>query len=127
MTNKRINHYCIICGKGYHACDSCAEIRKLNPWRLLTDTQSCFQIYGTLGQYQDGIIDKDTAREQLLRHDLSEKDTYKESARKLINEILDEPKKPRRKRPVVETVNTVVEEITTPDTESQNTDTNDCE
>ena len=127
MANNRINHYCIICGKGYHACDSCTEIRELNPWRLLADKPSCFQIYTILDKYKKNLISKDEAREQLLHHDLREKDTYKESARKLIDEILDEPKKPRRKRPVVETVDTVVEEATDSDTESQNTDTNDCE
>ncbi len=127
MANNKINHYCIICGKGYHACDSCMEIREFTPWRLLADKPSCFQIYMILDKYKKNLISKDEAREQLLHHDLREKDTYKESARKLVDEILDEPKKPRRKRPVVETVNTVIEATTAQNTELQNTDMNDCE
>lgn len=88
MSNE-INHYCIICGKGYHACNSCNEIKTFTPWRALTDTIEHFQLYMVLQDYIDKKITKAEARKELSNFDLSEKDTFKDSAKNAINEILN--------------------------------------
>lgn len=128
MTNGKINHYCVICGKGYHACDSCLEERQFTPWKTLTDTSNHFQIYSTLSMYNGNFIDKAEARKRLSRRDLRDKDTFKESVRNTIDEIMDEPKPTRRatKRPIVETATIADKAILTTDI-ADSADTNDCE
>ena len=109
MPNNTINNHCLICGKGYHVCHSCREIRTFSPWRSITDTANCFKIYRVLSDYNSGNLTKDKAREQLLHCDLTAKDTFKERPRNTINEILGETHKAsrRKKTPVVETVSAV--------------------
>ena len=132
MSNNKINNYCLICGKGYHVCNSCREIKQFAPWRTVVDTVNCFQIYTTLSDYNAGVIDTDKAREQLQNCDLSEKNSFKERPKKTIDTIMGESRRASRrasKPPVVE----VVEPAITKDTtdvevaESINIDTNDCE
>lgn len=100
-----INHWCVVCGKGYHSCDSCAKIKSFTPWRTLTDTLEHFGIFTVLKDYNNKIIDKQEAKRLLANSDLSERDTFKESAKKLLDEIFAddtatisvEPKKMRKK------------------------------
>lgn len=87
MSNE-INHYCIICGKGYHACNNCNEIKTYTPWRSLTDTIEHFQLYMVLQDYINKRITKAEAKKELSNFNLSEKDTFKDSAKNAINEIL---------------------------------------
>ena len=93
---KEINHWCVLCGKGYHACDSCQEVRLFTPWRALTDSSDHFKVFMTLKNYHNGFISKDEAREFLTQVDISDKDTYKESSRQLINEILKDNNQSRK-------------------------------
>lgn len=86
--SKEINHFCIICGKGYHACDSCDEVKTFTPWRSLTDTIEHFQLYMVLQDYINKRITKAEAKKELSNFDLSEKDSFKDSAKNAINEIL---------------------------------------
>lgn len=89
----KINHWCVVCGKGYEACDACAEIKTYNPWRTITDTIEHFKIYNILCDYRDGRITKDVAKEQLKHVDISDWENFKEGTRDLIAEILKEDKK----------------------------------
>lgn len=86
MSNK-INHWCVVCGTGYHACDTCDEIKSFTPWRALTDTVEHYQIFLILKQFNNGIIDKEEAKSMLSGLDLSKRDTFKESAKNVLNEI----------------------------------------
>lgn len=107
MANNNINNHCLICGKGYHVCHSCRDIKQFSPWRTVVDTINCFQIYTTLSEYNAGLIDTDKAREQLQRCDLSGKNSFKERPRNTIDTIMGESKKVSRratKQPVVEVV-----------------------
>ena len=83
-----INHHCIICGKGYHSCDSCNEIKSFTPWRTLTDTIEHFQLYNVLQDYVTKRITKFEARKELDKFNLSDKDSFTESAKNCIDEIL---------------------------------------
>ena len=117
---KDINHWCVVCGKGYHACDSCDEIKSFTPWRKLTDTAMHYQVFTVLKEYNNKLISKAEAIEMLSRLDISDKDTYKDSAKKVLDEILSEDKAPRKnsKKKAV-TVNESVE-VETDETDSDN-------
>lgn len=86
----KINHWCIICGKGYHACDDCVKIRSFKPWRTLADTLEHFQIYMTIQAYNDKIINKTKAQAELGNVDLSDRDSYKDNVKKVLDEIFSE-------------------------------------
>lgn len=100
--NKKENHWCIVCGKGYYSCDTCNEIKNFTPWRVLTDTIEHFTIYTILKDYNNGYISKEEAKELLEKCDLSEQDTFKESAKKVLSRIFTEessaPKRIRGKK-----------------------------
>ena len=89
MSNNKINNYCLICGKGYHVCNSCREVKDFTPWRTVVDTVNCFQIYTTLSDYNAGVIDTDKAREQLQNCDLSEKNSFKNLYNVFNNRYID--------------------------------------
>ena len=88
--SKEINHWCVVCGKGYHACDSCNEIKSFTPWRSLTDSIEHFKIFSVLKDYNNNLIDKNEAKEMLSNIDLSDKDSFKESSKRLIDDIFKE-------------------------------------
>lgn len=96
--DKKINHWCVVCGKGYHACDSCNDTKTFTPWRVLADTPEHFAIFMVLRDYNNGVISKDEAKDMLSNYDLREKDTFKDSAKKLITDIFnDDTSKTKRK------------------------------
>lgn len=110
--SKKINHWCIICGKGYHACDSCDEIQSFTPWRKLACSPEHYKLYILLKQYNSNVITKEEAKSMLANIDLTGMKDFKESAKKVLDEILKEDI-PVRKSSKKKTVETVVEESTT--------------
>ena len=111
MSNK-INHWCIICGKGYHACDSCDSVKSFTPWRTLADTADHYKIYMVIKQYNANVIIKEEAKAMLANIDLTGMKDFKESVKKVLDEILKEDV-PVRKSSKKKTVEPVVEESTT--------------
>lgn len=93
---ENINHWCVLCGTGYHACDTCDEIKSFVPWRRLTDTAMHYQVFTVLREYVNKVISKAEAREMLSRLDISDRDSYKDSSKKLLDEILKEDSTPRK-------------------------------
>lgn len=85
---EKINHWCVVCGKGYYACDSCNETKTFSPWRTLTDSIEHFKIFTILKDYNNKIITKDEAKELLSSLNINDKESFKESSKKLIDEIL---------------------------------------
>ena len=84
---KEINHWCVLCGTGYHACDSCSKEKTFTPWRTLTDTIEHYKIFTVLKDYNNKLIDRDRAKELLSGLDLSGKENYKESSKKVLADI----------------------------------------
>lgn len=98
--SKEINHWCVVCGKGYHACDSCNETKSFTPWRSLTDSIEHYKIFTVLRNFNNKLISKEEARELLSTVDLSDKDSFKDSSKKVLDEIFKDDvvaKMPRRK------------------------------
>ncbi len=81
------NATCNICGKKYHMCRTCQGIKSFQPWRTVTDTLPHYMIYLVLSEYTK-TKDKVSAREELLKCDLSELDSFNENIRNTINDIL---------------------------------------
>lgn len=101
--NSEKNATCIICGKKYHLCIAC-ERNKSNWkfWKVLTDTENCYKVYQVVNDYNFNKISKDEARVLLEALDLSELETYKDSVKKTIKDILKTKRNTRfvKKEPV---------------------------
>ena len=89
---------CDICGKKYHVCNSCKEVKSFTPWRTVTDTMQHYLIFLALSEYTK-TKDKEKAKEELSKCDLSELDTFNENIKSAIKEIMADGKEK-----VVETV-----------------------
>lgn len=94
MAKEKINHWCVICGTGYHACDSCESIKSFKPWRTITDTSRCYQIYLVIKQYNSGVVDKQGARCMLENIGVQIDDIkgYKADVKATLTEIFKEDK-----------------------------------
>ena len=110
---EKINHWCVLCGTGYHACDTCDEIKSFVPWRKLTDTVMHYQVFTVLRDYVNKLISKAEAKEMLSRLDVSDRDNYKDSAKKVLDEIFAEDNVARKnsKRKTTTTKEPVAPEI----------------
>ena len=93
---QELNATCDICGKKYHICSSCKEVKSFTPWRTVTDTMQHYLIFLSLSEYTK-TKDKEKAKEELSKCDLSELDTFNENIKSAIKEIMAEEK-------IVETV-----------------------
>ena len=94
--SQELNATCDICGKKYHICSSCKEVKSFTPWRTVTDTMQHYIIFLALSEYTK-TKDKEKAKEELSKCDLSELDTFNENSKSAIKEIMAEEK-------IVETV-----------------------
>ena len=95
---QELNATCDICGKKYHICSSCKEVKSFTPWRTVTDTMQHYLIFLALSEYTK-TKDKEKAKEELSKCDLSELDTFNENIKTVIREIMAEGKEK-----IVETV-----------------------
>ena len=96
--SQELNATCDICGKKYHICSSCKEVKSFTPWRTVTDTMQHYLIFLALSEYTK-TKDKEKAKEELSKCDLSELDTFNENIKTVIREIMAEGKEK-----IVETV-----------------------
>ena len=96
--SQELNATCDICGKKYHVCNSCKEVKSFTPWRTVTDTMQHYLIFLALSKYTK-TKDKEKAKEELSKCDLSELDTFNENIKTAIKEIMAEGKEK-----IVETV-----------------------
>ena len=96
--SQELNATCDICGKKYHVCNSCKEVKSFTPWRTVTDTMQHYIIFLALSE-NTKTKDKEKAKEELSKCDLSELDTFNENIKTAIKEIMADGKEK-----VVETV-----------------------
>ena len=101
---QELNATCDICGKKYHVCNSCKEVKSFTPWRTVTDTMQHYLIFLALSEYTK-TKDKEKAKEELSKCDLSELDTFNENIKSAIKEIMTE-----RKEKIEETSEETVKE-----------------
>ena len=84
--SEQYNAKCDICGKPYKICRSCQGIQSFQPWRTVVDTLPHYTIYLALAEYEK-TKNKDIAREELEKCDLSERDSFNKNIKKALDEI----------------------------------------
>lgn len=86
---RRPNKTCIVCGKAYHACKRCDELKNagLLSWKANCDTPGCYQAYLVLSGYKSGEYSAKEAKQLLDRVLEDQMKPYEKHAEKLIGEI----------------------------------------
>lgn len=92
MTETNINAHCSICGIGYHLCNTCSDQKIIKPWRTVTDSIEHFKIYTVIHGYTISK-DKETAKNELQKCDLTGLENFNPEIKTVIKEILEEPEK----------------------------------
>ena len=105
--SQELNATCDICGKKYHICSSCKEVKSFTPWRTVTDTMQHYIIFLALSEYTK-TKDKEKAKEELSKCDLSELDTFNENIKTAIKEIMADGKEKNVETVSEETVEKIV-------------------
>ena len=90
MMGEQINATCSICGNGYHLCLSCKDFMKLNPWKMHTDSASCYQVFQVVKGYNTGVYTKEEFKSKLKNIDLSNLENYRDHIKSLIKDALME-------------------------------------
>ena len=83
------NCTCAICGKGYYVCLPCSK-PEMNTWKLHTCTIEHYKVYSVIHGYSSGIYTKKETYDRLKNVDLSEKDSFKENVKGIIENIISE-------------------------------------
>ena len=87
--SEKYNATCAICGQPYKICRTCQEIKSFTPWRTITDTLQHYTLFLVLSEYSR-TKDKVKAKDELLKCDLSGKESFKDSVKNMIDEIMKE-------------------------------------
>lgn len=102
--NRQPNHECVLCGKKYHACDSCFEIKTYTPWRTVCDTFNHYLIWGTIRSYKTGILSREQAHDELIGYGVKdgEFNDFRPAVAITLEEIFTVPKPAKSKKKSVE-------------------------
>ena len=84
------NRVCLACGKTYEFCSSCPTSKNLPVWKNIFDEENCKTVFEVTSDYAQGVITKDKAKDKLKN--TNTKLDFKENIKKLLDEILEEPK-----------------------------------
>lgn len=85
---EKLNKQCIICGKMYSYCPSCHHDKNKPSWYAIFDGENCKNIYDVCTNYRDGIYDKKTAYDKLMKLDITDIKNFADSTKKQIEEIM---------------------------------------
>lgn len=119
---KNNNVKCVVCGKGYHLCMSCRDKISMKPWKVLTDTPEHYKVHQVISGYRGGIYTKDEAKIALENIDIKDKNTYLDSVKKILDEIL-KVEKPVEVKTEKKFVKTVTSKKVQPKVEEKNEET----
>lgn len=78
---------CIVCGNDY---ESCASIRNLQSWRVITDTSNHYKIYLIINDYYNKVINKAEAGKLLAKCDINGYEKFSKNISNAISEIISE-------------------------------------
>ena len=79
---------CKVCGKEYRPCIRCIQYKNnFTGWRNLTDTEDHYKVFIIVKDFLNGA-DKETCRSYLEHVNITDKDSYKESIRNALDEIM---------------------------------------
>ena len=100
---------CIVCGKEYEYCNNCKNHSSLPSWMAIYHDENCRSIMNISIEYMAGNLTKAEAKSQLDRCDLTNKNNFKESVVKAVNEILSTKKPEKIVKETEAKVETIVE------------------
>lgn len=83
-----MKHKCIICGIEYDACDTCNSLKRLTPWKTITDTQNHYKIHLIITDFAYKLISKKEAKQELKKCNIKGWENYSNGASRLIEEII---------------------------------------
>ena len=83
---------CSICGKEYTVCPNCQGVKTYTPWRTVTDSMNCWQIYTVLSSYTNKHINKEEAKKELSQCDLSNIKSFDKDVKRAIKNIMADDK-----------------------------------
>lgn len=108
------NAKCDICGRPYHLCRTCRDIKSFQPWRTVTDTFEHYLIFLAVSEYTR-THNKAKAKEELNKCNLAELESFNENIKTAIKEILKEEKPvsklEKESSPVLRKVKTQVSKV----------------
>lgn len=119
---KNNNVKCVVCGKGYHLCMSCRDKIAMKPWKVLTDTPEHYKVHQVISGYRCGVYTKDEAKTALGNINIKDKNTYLDSVKKILDEIL-KVEKPIEVKTEKKFVKTVTSKKVQPKAEEKNEET----
>lgn len=90
-----LNATCAICGTKYHACNTCKSIKTFKPWRTITDTINCYEIYMAIHDYNNQKISKEDAKTELEKCTIPDK--LQPHIKAAIEEIMSTPSTAKKK------------------------------
>ena len=108
--SEKNNVWCAVCGKPYHLCMSCEDVRRLSPWKIFTDTPEHYKVFQIVKGYNVGIYTKDEANEKFKNVDLSDIDEFRDIVKEKIIEITAGNKQSVKKKKVNKKTVITVEE-----------------
>lgn len=88
MSKENLNATCSICGKKYHMCVTCSEVKSFMPWRTIVDTVNCYKIFLILRDYTNKSKTKESAKADLEKCDLTEISIFIPEIKSTIEEII---------------------------------------
>ncbi len=96
MSKENLNATCSICGKKYHMCVTCNDVKSFMPWRTIVDSVNCYKIFLILRDYTNKAKSKEDTKTKLKKCDLSEVNIFIPEVKTVIEEILKEETKNRK-------------------------------
>lgn len=79
------NKECVVCGKKYHYCPTCAADANKPRWMTMFDCEDCYTIFNTATKFNLGKITKEEAKDALNRVDLNK--DFNDAIKKDLNNI----------------------------------------
>lgn len=85
----RFTRTCIVCGKEYEYCNGCSRFDHVETWHNIYHDENCRKIFNIASNYHAGKLSREEAAKAFSECDLSNKQDFKPSINKLIDELLE--------------------------------------
>lgn len=104
------NRECLTCGEKYSYCPTCNRNRPT--WMSEFHTENCKNIFDICTRFNMEFMSKVEAQEALIECDLSNQENFKSFVKRDIENIFkEEPKAKRGKKPEMEIIEEVFEDV----------------
>ena len=105
------NKKCLACGTRYSYCASCSRSDRLGPsWKANFCSEDCMNLWKTLSRYNVGTLSKEEAQDVILGLTMKPIETYVDCVKRDYAKVMEEDKKSRKHKKVVETVEEIIAE-----------------